>query len=409
MRKFIQILTVISASIFLSACHNHDHEEDGHGHSHDAEVTDGHSDTHQEDAIEVVLSKEQLEIIDVQFSSMEKKQLTATLKANGFLKVPNQNRASITSLMNGIVKNIYVQPGDFVKKGQTIATISNTSFVELQENFLTTKSKIVLANLALKRQLDLQVGNAGAAKNLQAAEAELEALQTRMASLKKQLEMIGIQGNQLTNDNIRSEISITSPISGAISHILVNIGDFVDAQNSVADVVDNSRLHVDLFVYEKDLSKLKVGQLIHFTLTSNPVKEYDAEIHAISNTFEKNMKAVSVHAEVSGNKAGLIDGMNISAIISLEDAVSNAVPNSAIVSHEGQDYILIVQEDQHEGEILAEGSLEFVRIPIIKGTSDIGYSEIATLQEIPSNARIVTNGAFFILAKMTNQGEGHSH
>ena len=60
MRKFIQILTVISASIFLSACHNHYHEEDGHGHSHDAEVTDGHSDTHQEDAIEVVLSKEQL-------------------------------------------------------------------------------------------------------------------------------------------------------------------------------------------------------------------------------------------------------------------------------------------------------------------------------------------------------------
>jgi RND family efflux transporter MFP subunit len=407
MKKFILILSVISASIFLNACHNH--AEDEHGHSHDEVATGTEGEEHHEDVNEVVLSAAQLEIIDVQYGSLEKKQLTATMKANGFLKVPNQNRASITSIMSGIVKQIYVQPGDFVKKGQVIATISNTTFVILQEEFLATKSKIVLANLELKRQIELQVGYAGASKNLQAAEAEMEALQTRSASLKKQLEMVGIQSNQLTNDNIRSEISITSPISGAISHIMVNIGDFVSAQNPVADVVDNSRLHVDLFVYEKDLAKLKVGQIIHFTLTSNPVKEYDAEIHAISNTFEANMKAVSVHAEVRGNKAGLIDGMNISALISLEDAVSNAVPNSAIVSHEGQDYILIVQEEQHEGQVLEAGALEFIRIPIIKGTSDLGYSEIASLQELPPKAKIVTNGAFFILAKMTNHGEGHSH
>jgi cobalt-zinc-cadmium efflux system membrane fusion protein len=39
-------------------------------------------------------------------------------------------------------------------------------------------------------------------------------------------------------------------------------------------------------VYEKDLQKLKVGQTIHFTLTNNPGKEYDADVYAISNTFE---------------------------------------------------------------------------------------------------------------------------
>lgn len=408
MKKFLLILYTIITSICINACHQH-HEETDHGHEHDSPALDSHSDEDHEDAHEVVLSKEQLDIIQVAFCAMEKKQLSATIKANGFLKVPNQNRASITSLMSGIVKQIYVQPGDFVKKGQAIASISNTSFVILQEDFLATQSKIVLANLELNRQIELQVGNAGSLKNLQTAEAELAALQTRAASLKKQLEMVGIQTNQLTNNNIQTSINIPSPITGAISHIVVNIGDFVDAQNAVADIVDNSRLHVDLFVYEKDLSKLKVGQLIHFTLTSNPVKEYDAEIHAISNTFEKDMKAVSVHAEVSGDKTGLIDGMNISALISLEEAISDAVPNSAIVSNEGQDYIVIVQEVLHEGEILEEGSLEFVRIPVIKGTSDLGFSEIKVLQAIPPNARIVSNGAFFILAKMTNQGEGHAH
>ncbi|MBP8085962.1 MAG: hypothetical protein KAY48_01665 [Saprospiraceae bacterium] len=53
--------------------------------------------------------------------------------------------------------------------------------------------------------------------------------------------------------------------------------------------------------------------------------------------------------------------------------------------------------------------MTFERIPVRKGTSDVGYSEITLLDEIPANARIVTNGAFFILAKLTNQGEAHEH
>ena len=57
------------------------------------------------------------------------------------------------------------------------------------------------------------------------------------------------------------------------------------------------------------MQKLKVGQTIHFTLTNNPEKEYDADVYAISNTFEQNTKAVAVHAMVKGNKQGLIDGI----------------------------------------------------------------------------------------------------
>ena len=53
--------------------------------------------------------------------------------------------------------------------------------------------------------------------------------------------------------------------------------------------------------------------------------------------------------------------------------------------------------------------LTFERIPVVKGTSDIGYSEITLLKDIPSNSQIVTKGAFFVLGKMTNSGEGHEH
>ena len=51
----------------------------------------------------------------------------------------------------------------------------------------------------------------------------------------------------------------------------------------------------------------------------------------------------------------------------------------------------------------------FERIAVAKGTTDIGYSEITLLKDIPEGSKIVTNGSFFLLGKMTNEGEGHSH
>jgi cobalt-zinc-cadmium efflux system membrane fusion protein len=128
------------------------------------------------------------------------------------------------------------------------------------------------------------------------------------------------------------------------------LATYVDATTSIAEIVDNSQLHLDLYVYEKDLQKLKVGQTIHFTLTNNPGKEYDADVYAISNTFEQNTKAIAVHAMVKGNKQGLIDGMSITALVSLENATVDAVPTNAIVNHEGQDYIFIVTDAHSEEE-----------------------------------------------------------
>ena len=155
----------------------------------------------------------------------------------------------------GVIKSILVQTGNSVSKGQTIATISNNSFITMQEEFLSISSKTDLAQLEFARQKELQQGNAGALKNLQSADAELKTLKARKASLQKQLELIGINTNSLTSENIQSVVNISSPINGTISNVLVNIGSYVDANNPIAEIVDNSQLHLDLYVYEKRFTK----------------------------------------------------------------------------------------------------------------------------------------------------------
>jgi hypothetical protein len=67
------------------------------------------------------------------------------------------------------------------------------------------------------------------------------------------------------------------------------------------------------------------------------------------------------------------------------------------------------KEGEHkESEEYDEG-ITFEKIQVRKGTTDIGYSEITLLKEIPANSKVVVNGAFFILAKMNNKGEAHAH
>ena len=423
--KFI-LYAVMPSLFFFAACGNTNKSER-------AEKKPAEAEHEPENENVVFLNAEQMKSIQVTFGQIEQKQLTASLKANGILKVPNQNKASITSLYGGVIENIAVQPGFVVKKGETIATIANPQFIALQEEYMSLEAKVKYAELEYQRQKELSGNNAGALKTFQQSEAELRALQARKASLKKQLELLGISVSKLTTDNIAATVAIKSPVGGSVSNVMVNIGSSVDINKPIAEVVDNSQLHLDLYVYEKDLPKVKVGQIIHFTLTNNPGKEYDAEIFGISNTFEDASKALAVHAVVKGDKTGLIDGMNITALVSLENATVQAVPTDAIVNYQGRDYIFVVTdehvEDEHhagaDGEAHDEHghahgkeekqpdrasgtAIAFERIPVRKGTTDVGYSEITVLKDIPANAKIVTNGAFFLLAKMTNSGE-HEH
>lgn len=380
----------------VNSCGNHD----AHNHS-DEEAAHEHSET---ESSTTSLSKAQMQAVGVALGKVENKELTSTIQANGVLKVPNSSRANISSIYGGIIQSINVEIGDNVKKGQVIATIANPQFVQLQEEYLAASSKLLFAEQEHQRQNDLNKGNAGALKNLQNATAELDMLRSKQSSLKQQIILMGINPTNISSSNLKPVISVTSPLSGTVSNLYAIIGAYVDATSPIAEIVDNASLHLDLHIFEKDLPLLKIGQIIHFTLTNNPVTEYDAKIYSIGSSFETESKTISVHCDVTGNKQGLIDGMNISAIVSLNSVTQAAVPNGAIVNANNKDYVFIVKNSEKTDS----ANLNFERIEVVKGVSNMGYTAITFVKNIPENAEIVSKGAFFINAKLTNTGE-HEH
>ncbi len=411
-RIFIIILTITSLAV-VSSCGSkagsetkteENHEEGGGEHANENTAT---------------LTEEQVKSIGIELGTIEQKELTNSIKANGILAVPNQNKAFVTPLFSGVIKSLNVQPGTFVKQGQAIATIVNPDLIQMQQQLQQVNAQISLSEIEVKRQKELVEGNAAPLKRLQQVQTELVTLKSQRNGLQRQLSAVG------ASQGFSSAIVVKAPISGTVSKVSAQLGSNVDVSTPIAEIVNNSQLHLDLYVYEKDLPKLKPNQTIHFTITNNAGKEYDAEIFSIGTAFESGSKTIPVHAKVIGDKTGLIDGMNVTALVSLDKSTVPAVPTDAIVSYQGKDYIFVVTdahaEDEHtadtakateikhkeEGKVEAKG-ITFEKIPVAKGTTDVGFSEITLLKDIPANAKIVTKGAFFILAKMTNSGE-HEH
>jgi len=411
MKRFVLILTILS---LITSCGNKKPEM--------AKEEEHHE---EEQSSFVSLTAEQMETAGIELGIIELKNLKTSIRANGMLTVPNQNKAFLTSVNRGIIKTLYIQPGSFVSKGQVVATILNPDIAPLQQQLQTVNAQISFAEIEYSRQKELVEGNAAPFKNVQRIQTELTTLKSTRNSLQKQLIAMGISPTSVSRGNIITSLTITAPISGTVSAVSARIGSNVDASTPIAEIVNNSQLHLDLFIYEKDLPKLRANQTIHFTLTNDPGKEYDAQIYSIGTAFANETKTIPIHAVVKGDKAGLIEGMNITALISIGESVLPAVPNDAIVNFQGQDYIFVLtkeaaaagdhddkeevkEEKAKKTEPVKETIVNFERVQVIKGATDVGYTEITLVKDIQGDAGIIVKGAFFALAKMTNSG-GHEH
>src|ERR1043165_6712644 len=114
MKKYIiKLVSILSIAIVFAACSGKNNSE-----SAKTAASPKEEEPEHENSNEATLTAEQMKTIGIQLGTVEQKRLTASLKTNGVLKVPNQNRASINSVYSGVIKSLLVQPGNTVSKGQ---------------------------------------------------------------------------------------------------------------------------------------------------------------------------------------------------------------------------------------------------------------------------------------------------
>ncbi len=383
-------------------------------------------EAHEEHAEgEVALTLEQYKAVQIETGSIEMRNLSTVVKANGYTSVPPQNSASVSILMGGVIQDIYVLEGTFVTKGKVLASIKNLDIIEMQEDYKTATASIEYLELEYQRQKTLTDENVNAKKIFQEVKSKLNIERAKAQGAKSKLEALHVG----TNSN-GGTIPVLAPISGYVGKIYINKGAYAEIGKPLFDIVDNSQMHLDLNVYEKDLFIIKEGQIVDVVLTNQHNTSIKAKIFGINKSFSNESKTVAVHSRILNNNLNtLIAGMYVSANINVNDSYVQAVPNEAVVK-DGEKYFIYIEEGEEEREVEEEGEHEhsdakhehtedgkvtkkekviaFKPIEVVPGTTDLGYTEISLMQELPEGAKIVTKGAFYLFSASKGGGT-HDH
>ena len=238
------------------------------------------------------------------------------VRVTGTLALDPQNRAEVSPIASGVVRCITTREGIRVRRGQVVAYIENTQIVELQRQYLTAVNELSAAKTELARQHTLMKQEAGVLKTLQQAESAYAIANAQVVGIGRQLSQLGVNPSSISAGKLTTLIPVTSPISGIVGKVKISMGSFVDISTSLMTVVNNVNLHCDLKVFEKDLPKVRIGQMVKLTLTNAPEVTFRAKIYDINSAFDNDSKSVTVHARIIDHPATkLLPDMFINGVI----------------------------------------------------------------------------------------------
>jgi cobalt-zinc-cadmium efflux system membrane fusion protein len=372
------ILKYISISLLVFACGSKTEESNTNKESIENSIT---------------LTDVQLKSAALNFGKLELKTISSSIKVNGKIDVPPQNLVSVSVPMGGFLKSTKLLPGMHLTKGEVIATLEDQQYIQLQEDYLTTKSKLELAELEFNRQKDLNQSKASSDKLFQQARASFQSLRISQSALAEKLRLININPKTLNENNISKSIQLFSPFSGYVSKVNVNIGKYVNPSDVLFELVDPRDIHLNLNVFEKDLIQLAVGQKVVAFTNSRPDKKYDCNIILISQDIASDRTA-EVHCHFDKYDKELLPGMYMNAEIDLKNSKSFAVPEESVVSFEGRNYLFVKTNKKNTFE------LREVEI----GNTENGWTQVLN-SEIFENQQIVLNGSYGLLMTLKNKSE----
>ena len=389
----------------------------------EAEKEEGAEDHHEEETNTIEFTENQFNTAGIEQGTVERKQISGTIKVNGVLDVPPQQLISISAPLGGFLKNTKLLQGSRVKKGETIATIENLEFIQIQQDYLEAKSQVELTFADYERQQKLAAENVNSGKSLQQSKTAFATWQAKYNGFAEKLRVLNINIEAVDKGQITSTINIYSPITGYVTQVNVNIGKFVSPTDILFEIVDTEHLHAELIVFEKDVRKLKIGQKVRFTL-ANESKERMATVHLIGREISKD-RTIQIHCHIDKEDTELLPGMYLKAAVETGGAEVPALPDEAVIDFQGKKYIFIVTKINHEDDVQkaekgsedeqvqkhdSDSKKHFTMMEVQIGNSELGYTEVMLPENFDMQNQVVTKGAYALLSKMKNsEDEGGHH
>ncbi|MGK0413591.1 MAG: cobalt-zinc-cadmium efflux system membrane fusion protein [Polaribacter sp.] len=340
-----------------------------------------------EKSTKIEITKQQFESENMQFGQLTEQSFNTVVKANGMIDVPPENRASVSTFIGGYVSEIPLLVGNKVKKGQFVASLTNTDIVEIQQQYLEVSAQLDYFKNEYTRQKTLFEEKITSQKNYLKAESTYKSSLASYNGLRQKLQMMSINPKDVEQGKISSSINLYAPINGYVTKVNVSNGSFVSSSSELLEIVNTDHIHLELNVFEKDILNIKKEQEILFRVPEASDQSYEAEVHLVGTSIN-NDRTIKVHGHLKDESVRFITGMFVEADIITQSNKAISLPKSAIIKTDENFFVFALDNFENETYYLDKIKLE-------TGLENEKFTEVLNAAQL-KDKKIITSGIFML-------------
>ncbi len=348
--------------------------------------------------VTISLSEDAIKRAGIVLATVESAPLATTLRLPAVVEPNAYKQVSVTPLVSGRVTTVLVELGAEVRQGQTLATLFSPELAEAQTRFIAASAELEAHERELTRTEKLVEIGSASRQELERLHAEHTAQRTSVESARSRLELLGLSRDaidRLKNDNsVDPSIHVPAPIGGVVTQRGANIGLNVDPAAKLFTVVDLSTVWIVANLYERDFSRVRVGDRATVVSSAYPDLKLQGAVSYIEPQVSPETRTAKLRIEIANPRRELRLGMLAEALIEGADrTAATLVPKAAIQQVADRAFVYILSSGVPN---------QFTEREVRLGSSSGAHVQV--LSGVMPGDRVVTEGSFFLRAERERLG-----
>ena len=304
----------------------------------------------------------------VDVEPVERREIIEDIAAAGEIRYDDTKTAQVSPQIEGIVREIRVQVGDWVKPGDIMAVIDSQEAGQLKTALLSALLREQLSQMKYDR-IERLISNRAASRTefdeakteLQQATAEVEQAVRAFVNLGLDVDIDRIRGTSLSDakamirsigsagisSNAKSDnlLAVVAPIEGRIVDRPVTIGQVVDRGGNMFRIADTRNMWLDVRVPSESASLVRLGQTVRYE-PDGQTKVHEGEVSWISTDVDSQTRTVRVRAELANEDEQLRnESFGKGQVVLREETDAIVVPLSSL-QWDGTGHVVFVRDSQ---------------------------------------------------------------
>lgn len=346
------------------------------------EVEQPHRDeeVHAELPKQVSLDAAQAAKAGIETTRVKKTALPATLTLTGEIIAEPDRTARLSSPTAGRLEQVNFNEGASVKRGDVLATIRVPDVGRLRGAYAAANSRAKASRLNAERIEALKASGLGSEQALVDAQADARAQEAEAHALGEQLTAIGV-----STESGGFIVALRAPISGVVVSREAVVGQPINTDAVLATIVDLSEVWFLGRVFEKDLSRLRVGTSAEIELNAYPDGHFHGTLDYVSQQIDPMARTLTARVRVTNETGQLRLGLFGRAHVDIGEAGKEAtalvVPRDAVLDVAGKKVVFVKEKDG-----------DFVMHAVALG--DSAMDDVQVLSGVSDGEEVVSKGAF---------------